>query len=142
MGSHREAIAQFLEARSRATRLVRSRNKRLEPLIAAGLAEAGLQTDWQTHGGYETDAWNAYHFPEASWSVELKLSTDPSKPSIFIYDYRGRTYKDSTTAPLGLEWSASDEEICNAFIEQVMQILREAASGARPRRPEDQASEF
>ena len=131
LGQHGEAIKEFLEARRRAGRLLRDRNKRLEPLIAEGLEDAGLEVGWQAHGGFDTDVWNAYHFPAADWSVELKLSTDPARPSIYVYDYLGRTYKNQTREPLGLDWSASDQAVSDAFVERVTQIIEQARSGTR-----------
>lgn len=131
LSQHGEAISQFLDARRRAGSLLRDRNKRLAPLIAAGLEDAGLEVGWEAHGGYNTEVWNAYHFPAADWAVELKLSNDPAKPSIFVYDYLGRTYKNWTVEPLGLEWTTSDEEISNAFVERVKQILEQVKSGTR-----------
>ena len=126
---HGEAITQFLEARRRAGSLLRDRNKRLAPLIAAGLEDAGLEVGWEAHGGFDTDVWNAYHFPAADWSVELELSSDPARPSIYVKDYLGRTYKNETVQPLGLEWTTSDQEVSDAFVERVEQILEQARSG-------------
>jgi hypothetical protein len=131
LSEHGEAIGQFLEARRRAGSLLRDRNKRLAPLIAAGLEDAGLEVGWEAHGGYDTDVWNAYHFPASDWSVELKLSNDPARPSIYVLDYLGRTYKNETLEPLGLEWSTSDQEVSDAFVERVKHTLEQARSGVR-----------
>lgn len=100
-------------------------------MIDEGLDVAGLKVDWKAQGGCDTDVWNAYHFPAADWSAELKLSTNPARPSIYVYDYAGRTYKNQTVEPLGLEWTASDQEVSDAFVERVKQIIEQARSGAR-----------
>lgn len=131
LSEHGEAIRQFLEARRRAGSLLRDRNKRLAPLIAAGLEDVGLEVGWEAHGGFGTDVWNAYLFPAEDWTVELKLSTDPARPSIYVYDYLGRTYKNETVEPLGLEWSTSDQEVSDAFVARVRQILEQVRSGTR-----------
>ena len=131
LSEHGEEIRQFLEARRRAGGVLRDRNKRLAPLIAAGFEDAGLEVGWEAHGGYDTDVWNAYHFPAADWSVELLLSNDPARPSIYVKDYLGRTYKNPTVEPLGLEWTASDQEVSDAFIAHVKQILEQVRSGTR-----------
>ncbi|MBH0083723.1 PD-(D/E)XK nuclease family protein [Salinibacterium sp. SWN167] len=128
---HRGAITAFEEARSSIGRLIRDRRKRLEPLIADRLEALALETGWQAHGGGKEETWNAYHFPTAGWSVELKFSADPTRPMIFVYDRRGLTYKDSTIEPLGLTWTNTDEKIADAFIERVVHILGEVKAGTR-----------
>ncbi|MGI9822185.1 PD-(D/E)XK nuclease family protein [Agromyces sp. Marseille-Q5079] len=128
---HGAAIAAFQEARSTIGRLVRDRRKRLEPLIAERLAAEGLVTEWEAHGGLHEETWNAYYFPEADWTVELKFSADPARPMIFVYDRRGLTYKDASIAPLGLAWTATDEEITDSFLEQVVLIIAQAKAGIR-----------
>ena len=131
LGEHGEAVKQFLEARRKAGSILRDRNKRLAPLIAAGLENEGLEVGWEAHGGYDTEVWYAYYFPIADWSVELKLSTDPARPSIFVFDYAGRTYKSKTVEALGLDWNANDQEVSDAFIQRVKRILEQAKSGTR-----------
>jgi hypothetical protein len=101
LSEHGEAIRQFLEARRRAASLLRDRNKRLAPLIGAGLEHAGLEVGWEAHGGYDTNAWNAYHFPAADWSVELQLSNDPARPSIFVFDYLVGPTRTRQSSPSG-----------------------------------------
>ncbi|MBH0024439.1 PD-(D/E)XK nuclease family protein [Salinibacterium sp. SWN248] len=128
---HRGAITAFEEARSSIGRLIRDRRKRLEPLITDRLEALALETGWQAHGGGKEETWNAYHFPAADWSVELKFSADPTRPMIFVYDRRGLTYKDSTIEPLGLTWTNTDERIADAFIERVVHILGEVKAGTR-----------
>ncbi|WP_193510171.1 PD-(D/E)XK nuclease family protein [Cryobacterium sp. BB736] len=128
---HRLAITAFEEARSSIGRLIRDRRKRIEPLIADRLEALGLETGWEAHGGIREETWNAYHFPAADWSIELKFSADPSRPVIYVYDRRGLTYKDSTIEALGLAWTASDEKIADAFIERVVQILDQLKAGTR-----------
>ncbi len=128
---HGDAILRFDEARQAAGRIVRERSKRLEPLIAAGFEQAGLTPSWEAHGGWRAEAWNAYQFPDVDWSVELKLTTDPAKPALFVYDYQGRTYSQPTTQPLGLEWAASDEEVADAFVASVVEILDLVRNGTR-----------
>jgi len=121
---HRPEITAFENARSSIGVTIRERRKRLEPMIADRLEAAGLETDWEAHGGIREETWNAYHFPVSDWSVELKFSADPARPMIYVYDRRGRTYKDSTIEPLGLTWTDSDEDIANAFVQRVVQILQ------------------
>lgn len=121
--AHAPAIRVFDEARSSIGRLIRDRRKRLEPLIAGRLAEAGLSTGWEAHGGIREETWNAYYFPDADWSVELKFSADPDHPSIYVYDRRGMTYRDSTIEPLGLDWTATDDQLVDAFLARVADIL-------------------
>lgn len=130
---HKLAITKFEEARSSIGRLIRDRRKQIEPLIADRLEERGLETGWEAHGGIREETWNAYHFPTADWSVELKFSADPARPMIYVLDRRGLTYKDSTVEPLlGLTWTDSDEKIADAFIERVVQILDQVKAGTRP----------
>lgn len=130
---HQAAIKKFEDARGNIGRLISDRRKQLEPLIADRLEERGLKTDWEAHGGIREETWNAYYFPAADWTVELKFSADPARPLIYIYDRRGLTYKDSTAEPLGdLVWTDSDGTIADAFVERVVQILDQAKAGARP----------
>lgn len=131
LDQHGDAIQDFLEARRRARRLLRERGKRLEPLIAEGLNTAGLEVGWQAHSGNGEEFWNAYHFKEAEWTIELKLTTNPKLPSIFVYDYPGRTYKNETREGLGLEWSATDHEVADAFVERARSITEQAKHGTR-----------
>lgn len=129
--AHRPAIVAFEDARNSIGRLIRERRKRLEPLIADRLDALGLVTGWEAHGGIREETWNAYYFPAADWSVELKFSADPSRPLIFVFDRRGRTYKDSTVEPLGLDWTDSDVKIADAFIARTVDILEQAKHGVR-----------
>lgn len=131
LDTHGAAIKAFEDARSSVGRLIRDRRKRLEPLIADRLAAEGLTTEWESHGGNREETWNAYYFPTPDWTVELKLSADPIHPAIYVYDYRGRTYKESTIAPLGPAWTATDEQLSDAFVEQVIRILKEVEAGIR-----------
>ncbi|MFB9959746.1 PD-(D/E)XK nuclease family protein [Agromyces bracchium] len=133
METHGEAIKAFEDARSSIGRLIRDRRERLRPLIASRLAAEGLVTGWESHGGSREETWNAYYFPAADWSVELKLSAQPSRPAIFIYDRRGQTYKDSTIESLGLYWTATDEEIAETFVARTKQILDDVRTGNRSR---------
>lgn len=132
LDEHGPAIRAFEQARSAIGSMIRDRRKRLEPLIAQRFAEAGLVTEWESHGGIREETWNAYYFPDADWTVELKFSADPEHPAIYVYDRRGKTYKDSTSEPLGLPWIASDEQITEAFVAQVLRILQHAKDGNRP----------
>lgn len=129
--AHGPAIKAFEEARGSIGRLIRDRRKRLEPLIADRFATEGLTTDWESHGGIREETWNAYYFPVADWSVELKFSANPTHPAIYVYDRRGRTYADATITPLGLAWTATDEQIVDAFVSKVVTILNQAKAGAR-----------
>lgn len=122
--THGLAIKAFEEARSSIGRLIRDRRRRLEPLLTELLSAAGLAVDGESHGGLREETWSVYYFPEADWTVELKFSADPGRPPIFVYDRRGKTYKDSTIEPLGLEWSATDEAIAEAFVVRVVEILK------------------
>lgn len=131
---HGDAIRAFRQARKTVVRILRDRNKRLYPLIADGLEAAGLNVGWESHSGSGLEAWNAYHFPVPDWSVELKLSADPDDDEVFVYDYRGRTYKDSTKEPLELAWTARDEDMAAAFVERTVEILKQVANGQRPAR--------
>ena len=130
---HRDAIKTFLDARSSVMRVLSDRRRRLEPLIAAGLEDSGLQVGWENHSGSSPglEVWNAYHFPAQDWSVELKFSADPKTPDIFVYDYLGRTYKQATIESLGLPWTASDDDLADRFVERTNTILQQAASGQR-----------
>jgi hypothetical protein len=131
LNEHGAAITAFEQARASVGRLIRDRRKRLEPIIAEAFAAADLETGWESHGGLQEDTWNAYHFPDPDWTVELKFSADPVRPAIFVYDRRGNTYKDSTITPLGLEWTAPDDEIVAAFVAHVITILGEVRAGTR-----------
>jgi hypothetical protein len=130
---HREAIAKFEEEKHSITQMLRLRSKRLIDPLADRIASAGLEFSWEAHGDYVkgSDFWNAYCFTPEDWSIELKFAGAPPQPAIYVADYRGRTYKDLTTEPLGLDWSASDEQIADAFIEQVKFILAQVRHGTR-----------
>ena len=132
LDTHGTAISQFLEARRRALRLLRDRNKRLTPLIAERLEAVGLRADWEAHNGdNDRETWNAYHFPEADWSVELKLTLDPALPSIFVFDYSGRSYTHKTVEPLDVELTTADEVVAEAFVARLRHILEQAKRGLR-----------
>ncbi len=130
---HRDAIKAFLDARSNVMRVLSDRRRRIEPLIAAGLEDAGLDVGWENHSGSSPglEVWNAYHFPTPDWSVELKFSADPRTPEIFVYDYQGRTYENATVEALGLAWTATDNELADAFVERAKVILEQASNGQR-----------
>lgn len=130
---HRDAIASFDEARRSIARMLRTRSKQLAGPVAERISEAGLEVSWEAHGNDPrgTDCWNAYCFSPEDWSVELKLTSDPERPAVYVFDYRGRTYKDAKVEPLGLDWTATDEQIADAFIERVQFILEEVRRGAR-----------
>ena len=130
---HRDAIKAFLDARSSVMRVLSDRRRRLEPLIAAGLEDADLDVGWENHSGSSPglEVWNAYHFPTPDWSVELKFSADPMTPEIFVYDYQGRTYNHATIEALGLAWTATDNELADAFVERAKAILEQASNGQR-----------
>lgn len=133
LNDHKTAIASFEEARSSIGRLIRDRRKQVEPLIADRLQERGLVTGWESHGGIREETWNAYHFPAADWTIELKFSADPAHPPIYVFDRRGQTYKDATIEPLGaLSWTDSDAKIADAFVDRVVVILGEVVAGIRP----------
>lgn len=63
----------------------------------------------------------------------MKFSTLPDRASIYVFDYEGRSYKPKREESLGLEWTASDEEIADAFINRVSLILEEVRTGMRSR---------
>lgn len=132
VSEHREAIEAFNRARLKMNQLMRERCLRMKPLLAQRIEEAGLQIGWESHGGSgRSEVWNAYLFQPATWSIELKMSSDPSKPTIFVYDYAGRTYKNSTVEPLGVTWETSDEQIADAFIQRVNEVLADRGARAR-----------
>ncbi|MGF3054666.1 PD-(D/E)XK nuclease family protein [Microbacterium sp. YY-03] len=128
---HEHAIAAFESARKEMRRMIRDRRQRLEPLIADRFESLGLQPDWEAHGGANDETWNAYHFPTADWSIELKFSLRPSMPAVFVYDRAGNTYTNTTSQDLGLDWLASDEELAEAFVTRVQAILTDALHGSR-----------
>lgn len=125
LDEHGDAVSRFLAARSTIERTLRGRSRRLEPLIDTHLKGAGLVTDWESHSGSKGVAWNAYHFPEVDWSYELKLSARPEYPSVYIYEYQGRTYQDESIHPLELGWEASDEELAAEFAARVALLIAE-----------------
>lgn len=131
---HREAIRAFEQARTEVRRIIRDRRARLEPLIAGCLESAALAPDWEAHGGASNDVWNAYHFADPDWTVELKFTIDPDLVTapVYVMDRRGRTYDDKTIEPLGLPWSSTDEEIADAFVQRVKVILDSVRAGTRP----------
>ena len=61
----------------------------------------------------------------------MKFSTVPERATIYVFDYEGRTYKPHRMEPLGLEWTANDEEIADAFIDRVKLILEEVRNRVR-----------
>lgn len=130
---HREAIAKFDEARRSIARMLRTRNKSLADPLTERITQAGLKVSWESHGNDPrgTECWNAYCFSPEDWSIELKLTSVPTLPAIFVFDYRGRTYKDARIEPLGLEWTATDEQIAETFVARVKSILEEVRTGTR-----------
>lgn len=132
LDEHAVALANFDNSRASVARLLRDRNRRLQDILAGRFDDAGLKTTWEAHGGSKgVDYWNAYCFTPQNWSIELKMSTLPDLPGpIYVFDYQGRTYKPARVENLGVEWSASDEEIADAFVARVHKILEsvEAAS--------------
>ena len=135
LAEHQEAITRFDAAKKEVARLLRERTKHLADLLVDRISEARLETTWEAHGGAPdgvgVDFWNAYCFAPENWSVELKFSTLPERASIYVFDYQGRTYKPPRMEPLGLEWTASDEEIADAFINRVKLILEQVRNGVR-----------
>lgn len=132
VSEHREAIKRFDDSKRRAGRLLRDRNKRLEPMVDAAFEELGLSPSTDFHGGSGSESWNAYRFEDLEWTVELKLSINPDQPCIFVYDYEGQAYKRSTVESLRLGWETSDQEIASAFANRVVTILAQVRSGQRP----------
>jgi hypothetical protein len=138
LSEHSAAIKQFESTRRQFSRLLRERNKRLEGVLAVKLSEAGLTTTWEAHGGAAAgpDYWNAYCFSPQDWSIELKLSTSPELPSvIYVLDYKGRTYKPKRIESLDVDWSASDEEVADAFVGRVLRILDSVGPADTPAQP-------
>lgn len=126
LAEHAEAIKEFDANKKDFSRILRERSKRLESVLAEKLAKARLTTTWEAHGGAAAvpDYWNAYTFAPQDWSVELKMSTSPDRPAVlYALDYQGRTYKPARTESLDVDWSASDEELADAFVSRVLQIL-------------------
>lgn len=124
--AHQESLEAFLRTQSDMRRLLKSRNERLGPLIAGRLQDKGLEPGWEAHGGRNDDVWNAYHFPAIDWSIELKLSTKPDRPAIYVQVYPGRDYRKQEIENFGLLWSATDESLADAFVERVQTLFHEA----------------
>ena len=122
MQSKQEALKTFERAQTDIRRLLKVRNTRLEPLIAEKLADLGMTPDWEAHGGSGEDVWNAYHFPEIGWSIELKFTIKPELPKIYVQLYPARDYKLKQIEDLGLPWSSSDEELVEAFIHRLQRL--------------------
>lgn len=120
---HRDAIEAFQRTQVEVRSIMAERRKRLEPYIADRLEQAGLRTDWESHSGGRADQWNAYHFSDFGWTIELKFSADPQQPEMFVYHYPGRTYRDTTVEDLGVTWADSDEAVVDAFTSRVTAIL-------------------
>ena len=124
-------IDEILDAVQEVNQFTKARSKRLEPLLRERLDTAGLQTGWEAHGASSERwplAWNAYQFAETDISVELLMSQNPRfDEPIFIKAYPGRTYKlfpDLDNVPLGTDWSSTDEEIADAFVARVLDVLK------------------
>ncbi|WP_017792718.1 PD-(D/E)XK nuclease family protein [Leucobacter salsicius] len=126
--AHQDALDAFQRAQSDMRKLIQARNKRLDPLIGAWLDEKGFEPGWQAHGGSPDDVWNAYHFPSINWSIELKLTTRPTLPTIYVQVYPERDYKRIEVEDLGLPWSASDKALAEAFAHRVQRLFDEAQS--------------
>lgn len=127
MKAHQAAVEAFQRMQTEMRRLLRSRNSRLTPLIAERLDEKGFEPGWEAHSGYGDDVWNAYHFPAIDWSIELKLSTKPDLPTMYVQLYPGRDYKRLEIEELGLSWSESDEALADTFVRRIQDLFREAA---------------
>lgn len=126
-----QQIDEILDAVQEVNKLTKARSKRLEPLVGERLVAAGLSTGWEAHGASSERwplAWNAYHFEDADISVELLMSQNPRFESpIFVKAYPGRSYKlfgDVDNVPLGTTWEQTDDEIADAFVARVTDILR------------------
>jgi hypothetical protein len=133
LDEHDEAIKRFDASRRAIRRMLRGRRRRLEGMLADRIEVAGLRTSWEAHGAenHGQDHWNAYCFVPEDWSIELKFSSLPDRPAIYTYDYPGRTYKNTRQEALGISWSATDEEIADAFMKRVDEILTAARKGDR-----------
>lgn len=131
LAEHQDAIAQFERSKKEIARMLRSRNKELCGTVARLLDEAGLPPAQQWAGGAPSgdDFWSVFKFDPDNWQIELKLSTLADRPSIYVYDHQN--YKRSSTQALGLDWSASDDEIAKAFVNRVRAILLEVSAGMR-----------
>ncbi|MEJ6489170.1 PD-(D/E)XK nuclease family protein [Leucobacter sp. USCH14] len=117
--AHSVAIDAFRTTQREMQRLIKERSARLAPIIAERLAEEQFVVDWEAHGGRGDEVWNAYHFPDIAWSIELKLATRPTLPLIFVQSYPGRTYRQIENEPLDLTWASPDEELVEAFLLRV-----------------------
>jgi hypothetical protein len=68
---------------------------------------------------------NGYYFDPEDWSFELYLTTNPDPERVMFKSYEGRDWHGSEAKPLGIEWTARDEEIADAFVVRVRAILEE-----------------
>lgn len=123
--AYQESIEAFQRTQTDMQRLLKSRNDRLNSLISERFQDKGFEPGWEAHGGRNDDVWNAYHFPAIDWSIELKLSTKPDRPAIYVQVYPGRDYKKQIFEDLGQPWSASDESLADAFVQRVQTLFGE-----------------
>lgn len=128
---HANEVADFFDSVKRVNTLVRDRRKRLEPLIRERLDARSIDTSGWEAQGHNTDrwvyTWNAYLLSSVNASIELNMSADPARPELItVKAYPGRSYKyfpGWEERPLGVGWEASDQEIADAFLAAVQELI-------------------
>jgi hypothetical protein len=132
IADHEDAIQRFDESRKKVAQMLREQGSRLVQPIYDRLGDLSIVPERQWSGAAPSgdESWSVFSFAPENWWVELKFSAKPDRPVIYVYDHNGK-YKLSSIEPLGLEWSATDDEIVNVFVPRLLAILEGFQAGSR-----------
>lgn len=130
---HAEALKKFDDHRRAIGALLRDRNIALGKILAEDLPTVGPdRIVWEAHSGGGMDFWNAYDFGDEATRVELKLTTMPDRPNIYVQWAAAGSVRRPTIEPLGLSRSAADAEIVRAFVDRASVIVSAVREGKPP----------
>jgi hypothetical protein len=133
-------IQKFEEVRNDLKKTLKSRSKGLAGLLADRLPPSDRHWPWGPFG-LAFSIGNGYYFAPEDWSVELYLTTNPDPERVMVKSYEGHNWRRAKVKPLGIEWTASDEEIADAFVVRVRAILEEVRDGGQAMAGPEQRSE-
>lgn len=123
---YQSEIQNFEEVKNDLKKTLKARNKRFAGLLADRLPPFDRHWPW---GPFDNDLaftiGNGYYFDPEDWSVELYLTTNPDPERVMVKSYEGHNWRHPEKKPLDIEWTASDEEIADAFMVRVRAILEE-----------------
>ena len=128
---HGPAIEAFYRARKDVRAMLKRRRERLEGPIADRISEAGLATITAYGGGSDDFQEVAYQFAETDWVIGLCLSSRVQYPEMYVYDNPSLSKSNRRRQAFDLAWTDTDDELAEAFLARVTEILAEVSSGSR-----------